>query len=138
VPHIPGVHDFGQFDAINTRTGRIAWTIHTPQLALSGIAVGGNLIFYGEENGQFHGADAATGRVLWTFDGTSIRHGGGSTSAPAVYMVRGREYVRTRPRRPDDRHRGRIPGLEASGAGEPARHRVIGRFGRFRPCGSSF
>ena len=93
VPHIPGVRYFGQFDAINTRTGRIAWTIHTPQLPLSGVAVGGNLIFYGEENGRFHAADAATGRVLWTFDGTSIQHGGGSTFAPAVYMVHGREYV---------------------------------------------
>lgn len=93
VPWIPGVKYFGQFDAIDTRTGKMAWKIQVPQLALSGVSVAGDLVFFGEENGKFHAANAATGNVLWTFDGTTLPHGGGSTSAPAVYTAHGREFV---------------------------------------------
>ncbi len=93
VPHVAGINYFGQFDAINTATGKMAWTIHTSELPLSGVTVAGNVVFFGEESGQFVAVDAMNGAVLWKFDGTSVRNGGGSTSAPAVYMVHGREYV---------------------------------------------
>ena len=93
VPHVPGVDYFGQFDAIDTRTGRMAWTLRVPQLALSGVAIAGDVVFFGQESGEFDAVDAATGRILWRFDGRSVPNGGGSTSAPAVYAVHGREYV---------------------------------------------
>jgi quinohemoprotein ethanol dehydrogenase len=93
VPHVDELSYFGQFDAIDTRTGKMAWSIRVPQLPLSGVAVAGNLAFFGEENGRFHAVDAATGKDLWTFDGRSLPHGGGSTSAPSVYLAGGQEFV---------------------------------------------
>ena len=91
---IPNVHrDFGVFGAVNTRTGKVAWQDRVPQPAKSGLAVGGDLVFFGESNGRFHAVDAATGKVLWTFDGTSVPHGGGANASPIVYEVGGREFV---------------------------------------------
>jgi outer membrane protein assembly factor BamB len=59
----------------------------------SGIAVGGDLVFFGESNGLFHAANAATGQILWTFDATTVPSAGGATSSPAIYVVNGKEYV---------------------------------------------
>jgi PQQ-dependent dehydrogenase (methanol/ethanol family) len=91
---IPNVHqDFGIFGAINTHTGKIAWTDRVPQPAKSGLMVAGNLVFFGQSNGQFDAADAATGKILWTFDGTSIPHGGGANAAPIAYQAGGNEFI---------------------------------------------
>jgi glucose dehydrogenase len=59
----------------------------------SGIAVAGDLVFFGESNGLFHAADARTGKILWTFDASKVPNAGGANASPAIYVVDGREYV---------------------------------------------
>ncbi len=93
VPGIPARVDYGIFGAIDTNIGTVAWTIHVPQPAVSGVAVGGDLVFFGEGNGLFVAANVATGQILWTFDGTSIHHGGGANAQPSIYVSNGREFI---------------------------------------------
>jgi alcohol dehydrogenase (cytochrome c) len=53
-----GLQD-GRFVAINTDTGKIAWTVITPQPLMGGaLATAGNLVFMGEGNGDFDAFDA--------------------------------------------------------------------------------
>jgi quinohemoprotein ethanol dehydrogenase len=89
---IPGIETYGLFVAMNTTTGKIAWSKKLPQKFYSGLVVAGDLVFYGEGNGQFNAADAKTGDVLWTFK-SKLPNVGGANGAPAVYVVNGREYV---------------------------------------------
>ena len=104
---VPGSHPFGLFGATDTRTGKIRWTF--PRVdknfqlrpgdkdilpAKSGLAIGGDVVFFSEGNGKFHAADAGDGRILFTFDAIKrIPNAGGGASSPAVYMVNGREFV---------------------------------------------
>ena len=68
------------------------WKIKVSQ-ALSGMTVGGDLVFFGDNSGLFYGVNALTGQILWTFNGLSIKGAGAPTAAPVVYMVDGHEYV---------------------------------------------
>ncbi len=88
----PGTDDYGLFVAMNTTTGKIAWSNQLPQKMYSGIVVAGDLVFFGEGNGNFNAVDAQTGNVLWTFK-SSLQNVGGANGAPAVYVVNGIEYV---------------------------------------------
>jgi glucose dehydrogenase len=91
---IPGVQTRGIFGALNTRTGKIAWKIEiAEQPARSGLAVAGDLVFFGQNDGTLKAAHAATGAVLWSFDGTSIPNGGGANAAPIAYTVAGKEFI---------------------------------------------
>ncbi len=92
VDAIPGVKNYGLFDAMDTTTGELAWQIETPQKVVSGVVVAGDLVFFGESNGQFNAVDAESGDILWTYK--PDRKGvGGANGSPAVYMVDGRQYV---------------------------------------------
>jgi PQQ-dependent dehydrogenase (methanol/ethanol family) len=85
-PH--GVQD-GRFVAIDTETGKIAWTVMTPQPLIGGaLATAGNLAFYGEGNGWFDAVDAKTGKNLWRFN-----LGAGVNAPPVTYEVNGQQYV---------------------------------------------
>jgi PQQ-dependent dehydrogenase (methanol/ethanol family) len=85
-PH--GVQD-GRFVAIDTQSGKIAWTVMTPQPLIGGaLATAGNLAFYGEGNGWFDAVDARTGKSLWRFN-----LGAGVNAPPITYMVNGVQYV---------------------------------------------
>ncbi|HEY6346699.1 MAG TPA: PQQ-binding-like beta-propeller repeat protein [Bryobacteraceae bacterium] len=88
----PGTDTYGLFVAMDTTTGKIAWSNKLPQKMYSGIVVAGDLVFFGEGNGQFHAVDAQTGSVLWTFS-SNLPNVGGANGAPAVYVVNGQEYV---------------------------------------------
>ena len=105
---VPGSNPFGLFGALNTRTGKIAWTF--PRVdknfqlvggakdilpAKSGLAIGGDVVFFGEGNGKFHAANAANGDVLFTFDPrkSNIPNVGGAAAGPSVYVADGREFV---------------------------------------------
>ena len=88
---VPGV-EYGIYGAVDSTTGKIVWKIQVPQ-ALSGMTVGGDLVFFGDTAGTFYGVNAATGQILWTFNGLSIKGAGAPTAAPVVYTVNGREYV---------------------------------------------
>jgi outer membrane protein assembly factor BamB len=84
----------GVYGAINTVTGKIAWAIpiltSTPY---SGMAVAGDLVFFGDSSGLFYAASAKTGEILWTFDASIESNTGGADASPAIYEVGGVEYV---------------------------------------------
>jgi PQQ-dependent dehydrogenase (methanol/ethanol family) len=90
---LPGVNH-GVFGAINTVTGKTAWTIpiltSTPY---SGMAVAGDLVFFGDSSGLFYAASAKTGEILWTYDASIDSSTGGADASPAIYEVGGVEYV---------------------------------------------
>jgi alcohol dehydrogenase (cytochrome c) len=91
---IPGEVDHGVYGAVNTLTGKVAWTIPiTGTTPNSGMGVAGDLVFFGESNGLFHAADATTGKILWTYDASKVPNAGGGNSSPAFYVVNGKEYV---------------------------------------------
>jgi outer membrane protein assembly factor BamB len=84
----------GVYGAVNTLTGKVAWTI--PILTVtpdSGMAVAGDLVFFGDGIGLFYAASAATGEILWVFDAATVPNAGGATASAAVYEVGGVEYV---------------------------------------------
>jgi PQQ-dependent dehydrogenase (methanol/ethanol family) len=79
----------GRFVAIDTETGKIAWTAMTEQPLIGGALVtAGNLAFMGEGNGDFDAFDATTGKKLWSY------HLGAGVNAPPVsYQVDGQQYI---------------------------------------------
>ncbi len=85
-PH--GVQD-GRFVAIDTETGKIAWTKMTPEPLIGGaLATAGNLVFMGEGNGNFDAFNAKTGAELWHYN-----LGAGVNAPPITYEVNGQQYV---------------------------------------------
>src|SRR6266496_4493169 len=86
---IPSEEQSGRLVAVNLDTGKVAWTVKTPQPLIGGVlATAGNLVFNGEANGWFKAFDAKTGKELWKYNC------GAGVNAPAVsYMVGGKQYV---------------------------------------------
>jgi PQQ-dependent dehydrogenase (methanol/ethanol family) len=85
-PH--GVQD-GRFVAIDTETGKIAWTKMTPQPLIGGaLATAGNLVFMGEGDGDFDAFDATNGNELWHYN-----LGAGVNAPPVTYEVNGEQYI---------------------------------------------
>ncbi|GAC1660105.1 MAG: hypothetical protein NVS4B13_07570 [Candidatus Elarobacter sp.] len=83
-----GVQD-GRFVAIDTETGKIAWTVMTPEPLIGGaLATAGNLAFFGEGNGWFNAVDAKTGKNLWRYN-----LGAGVNAPPISYEVNGQQYI---------------------------------------------
>lgn len=83
-----GVQD-GRFVAIDTQTGKIAWTHMTKQPLIGGaLATAGNLVFMGEGDGNFDAFDARSGQLLWQYN-----LGAGVNAPPVTYEVNGRQYV---------------------------------------------
>jgi quinohemoprotein ethanol dehydrogenase len=90
---VPGVNH-GVYGAVNTVTGKVAWTIPVVTSApMSGMSVAGDLVFFGDGTGLFYAASAATGEILWVFDAATVPKAGGATASAAVYEVGGVEYV---------------------------------------------
>jgi PQQ-dependent dehydrogenase (methanol/ethanol family) len=90
---LPGVNH-GVYGAINTVTGKTAWTIPiVTSTPYSGMAVAGDLVFFGDNSGLFYAASAATGEILWTYDASIESNTGGADASPAIYEVDGVEYV---------------------------------------------
>jgi quinohemoprotein ethanol dehydrogenase len=84
----------GVYGAVNTLTGKIAWTI--PVLSTtpdSGMTVAGDLVFFGDSTGIFYAASAATGQILWVFDAWTVPNATGGNGSAAVYAVNGVEYI---------------------------------------------
>ncbi len=83
-----GVQD-GRFVAIDTETGKIAWTYMTPEPLIGGaLATAGNLVFFGEGNGWFDALDAKAGKLLWRYN-----LGAGVNAPPITYEVNGQQYI---------------------------------------------
>ena len=73
----PGVNH-GVYGAVNTATGKVAWTIPILTTAPdSGMTVAGDLVFFGDSTGLFYAANAATGEILWVFDASTVPNAGG-------------------------------------------------------------
>src|SRR3984957_19020852 len=84
----------GVFGAINTVTGKVAWTIPIlTTLPTSGMTVAGDLVFFGDNTGLFYAVSAATGQILWVFDAWTVPGGVGGNAGAAIYEVNGVEYV---------------------------------------------
>jgi quinohemoprotein ethanol dehydrogenase len=89
----PGVNH-GVYGAVNTLTGKIAWTIPTLTMVPdSGMTVAGDLVFFGDGTGIFYAASAATGQILWVFDAMTVANAGGATASAAIYEINGVEYI---------------------------------------------
>jgi len=81
--------EYGNVNAIDLNTGKIAWTVKTELPMMGGAtATAGGLVFTGEGNGWFKAYDAKTGTVLWKF-----YCGAGANAAPSVFEVDGEEFV---------------------------------------------
>lgn len=79
----------GRFVAIDTMTGKIAWTHMTKQPLMGGaLATAGNLVFMGEGNGDFDALDAKSGAMLWQYN-----LGAGVNAPPISYEVNGEQYI---------------------------------------------
>ena len=79
----------GRFVAIDTNTGKIAWTAMTDQPLIGGpLVTAGNLAFMGEGNGAFDAFDATTGKKLWSYN-----LGAGVNAPPVTYVVDGQQYI---------------------------------------------
>ncbi len=79
----------GRLVAVNLDTGKVAWTVTTPQPLIGGVlATAGDLVFNGEADGNFKAFDAKTGKELWSFNC------GAGANAPAVsFTVGGKQYI---------------------------------------------
>jgi len=84
---------YGLFDAVDTQTERIAWTMRIPEKSESGVVVAGDLVFFGQSDGNFDALDSKSGKSLWSWHGTSMPGVGSPNGAGAAYVVNGREYV---------------------------------------------
>jgi alcohol dehydrogenase (cytochrome c) len=85
-PH--GVQD-GRFVAIDTETGKVAWTKMTAQPLMGGaLATAGNLVFFGEADGYLNALNAQTGEKLWHYN-----LGAGVNAPPITYEVNGVQYI---------------------------------------------
>lgn len=86
---IPGEEQYGLLVGVNLDTGKVGWSVKTPQPLIGGVlATGGDLVFNGESNGWFKAYDAANGKELWKFQC------GAGVNAPAVsYSVGGKQYI---------------------------------------------
>jgi quinohemoprotein ethanol dehydrogenase len=89
----PGVN-YGVYGAVNTLTGKVAWTIPiTTTNPDSGMTVAGDLVFFGDSTGLFYAASAATGEILWVFDAWTVPNATGGNASAAVYEIGGVEYI---------------------------------------------
>src|SRR6059036_478354 len=81
--------EYGNVNAIDLNTGKIAWTVKTELPMMGGAtATAGGLVFTGEGNGWFKAYDARTGAVLWKF-----YCGAGVNAAPSVYELDGEQFI---------------------------------------------
>jgi alcohol dehydrogenase (cytochrome c) len=86
---IPTEEQWGKFVAVDYNTGKVRWSVKTPQPMIGGaLATAGGLVFAGEANGHFKGYDARTGAILWDFNA-----GAGVNAPPSTYLVDGKQYI---------------------------------------------
>ena len=88
---VPGLSklSYGVLAAIDSRTGKIAWSKHGGRPS-GALATGGGLVFQMPGNGQMEAYDAKTGAMLWSF-----QVGAGSGSPPIAFEQDGQEYIAT-------------------------------------------
>jgi alcohol dehydrogenase (cytochrome c) len=86
---IPSEEQWGKLVAVDYNSGKVRWSVKTPQPMIGGaLATAGGLVFAGEANGHFKAYDAKSGAILWDFSA-----GAGVNAPPSTYMVDGKQYV---------------------------------------------
>jgi PQQ-dependent dehydrogenase (methanol/ethanol family) len=86
---IPTEASWGKLVAVDYDTGKIKWSVKTPEPMIGGaLATAGGLVFAGEANGHFKAYDARSGAILWDFSA-----GAGVNAPPSTYMVGGKQYI---------------------------------------------
>jgi len=86
---IPGEEQSGRLVAVNLDTGKIAWSVKTPQPLIGGVlATASDLVFNGEANGWFKAYHAKDGKELWKY-----YLGAGVNAPPVSYMVGNTQYI---------------------------------------------
>ncbi len=91
---VPGSHPFGLFGATDTRTGKVVWKVEVPLPAKSGVAIAGDLVFFGDGDGTFYGVDAHSGKILFKFNTAAhVTNAGGAAAAPIAYVADEREFI---------------------------------------------
>jgi alcohol dehydrogenase (cytochrome c) len=86
---IPTEESWGKLVAVDYNTGKVKWSVKTPQPMIGGaLATAGGLVFAGEANGEFKAYDAKSGAILWSFSA-----GAGVNAPPSTYEVDGKQYV---------------------------------------------
>ena len=79
----------GWINAIDPKTGKMAWRVHTPAPMYAGLTpTAGNVLFTGDLNGNFLALDARSGKALYSFD-----TGGPIAGGVVTYERKGRQYV---------------------------------------------
>ena len=88
---VPGLREYGDLVAIDSRTGKIAWRKRIPPSSLAGgpIVTKAGLMFRASGDGNVEAYDAKTGNALWHFQTGMIGAGG----PPATYEIDGEQYV---------------------------------------------
>lgn len=80
---------WGTLNAIDTKTGKIAWQKKVEQPLIGGVVVTkGDLVFVGEGSGRVDAFHATTGELLWQFQTAA-----GVNAPPVAYEVDGTEYI---------------------------------------------
>jgi alcohol dehydrogenase (cytochrome c) len=86
---IPTEESWGKLVAVDYNTGKVKWSVKTPQPMIGGaLATAGGLVFAGEADGEFKAYDAKSGAILWSFSA-----GAGVNAPPSTYEVDGKQYV---------------------------------------------
>ena len=85
---IPGEPNIGTVQAISVKTGRTAWNHKQRAGAMSTVATGGDLVFYGDAMGGFHALNASTGEELW-----QAKFNGALSGVPVTFSAGGKQYV---------------------------------------------
>jgi alcohol dehydrogenase (cytochrome c) len=79
----------GWINAVNPRTGTMAWRVHTPAPMYASITpTAGNVLFTGDLGGNFLVLDARNGRTLYSFN-----TGGPVAGGVVTYEQKGKQYV---------------------------------------------
>jgi alcohol dehydrogenase (cytochrome c) len=79
----------GWINAVDPRTGKMAWRIHTPAPMYAALTpTAGNVLFTGDLNGNFLALNARSGRELYRFN-----TGGPIAGGVVTYQRKGRQYV---------------------------------------------
>jgi alcohol dehydrogenase (cytochrome c) len=92
----PGLKEYGELAAIDSRTGKIVWKrrVHAPQgsypfLRTGLLATAGGLLFRASTDGLLEASDLKDGEVLWTF----MAGTGETNGTPVTYAIGGEQYI---------------------------------------------
>ncbi len=88
---VPGADHFGEVQAWNVDTGKLAWKhayAKSPNWGAMLVTAGGLVFSGGTNDRKMHAFDAATGKLLWEFPTNS-----GILAPPTTFTLDGKQYI---------------------------------------------